>query len=329
MATHRKPINNSTTTPRFDRWTVLRKWGTLAGFVVLLLAFTIMRPDVFPSWRNLSNVVEQIATLAIVSSGVTIVMVLGDFDLSVGAIASLCGVVAADLMRQDLGIASGIFIALAIGIAAGSINGLLVAYGGLSAFVATLATMTAYGGLALLYTNGATIFSGIPDKFLVLGQGTLGPIPISVILMVFIVFLSWLLLEQTTLGRRLYAIGGNSEASFLSGINVRRLRVIAFTLSGVGAAIAGILLTSRLASAHPQAGTPLMLNAAAAVFLGMTIFREGEPHVLGTLFGVLIMGILGNGLNILGVNSYIQAVLTGIIIVLAVLMSGLAKQKRG
>jgi ribose transport system permease protein len=147
--------------------------------------------------------------------------------------------------------------------------------------------------------------------------------------MEFIVFLSWLLLEQTTLGRRLYAIGGNSEASFLSGINVRRLRVIAFTLSGVGAAIAGILLTSRLASAHPQAGTPLMLNAAAAVFLGMTIFREGEPHVLGTLFGVLIMGILGNGLNILGVNSYIQAVLTGIIIVLAVLMSGLAKQKRG
>ena len=313
---------------QLDRWHFLRKWGTLIGFILLFITFTALRPDVFPSWRNLRNVVEQLATLAIVSSGVTIVMVLGDFDLSVGAIASLCGVVVADLMQKELGIVPSIAIALSVGAIAGATNGYLVAHGGLSAFVATLATMTAFGGMALFYTDGATIFSGLPEGFFVLGQGSVGPIPISIILMSVVALFCWLLLEQTTFGRRLYAIGGNPEAAYLAGIGVQRLRVAAFTLSGVGAAIAGIVLTSRLASAHPQAGNPFMLNAAAAVFLGMTSFREGEPHLLGTLFGVLIMGILGNGLNILGINSYIQSILTGTIIVLAVLMSGLAKQKR-
>ena len=140
------------------------------------------------------------------------------------------------------------------------------------------------------------------------------------------IFLIWVLLEQTTYGRRLYAIGGNSEASYLSGINVRLSRLLAFAFSGLGAALGGIVLTSRLFSAHPQAGNPFMLNAAAAVFLGMTVFREGEAHILGTILGVLIMGVLGNGLNILGVNTYVQSILTGIIIILAVLMSSLAKK---
>lgn len=323
----RPTLTSESSNPKVVSWALLGKWGTLIGFVFLLIVFTAVRPDVFLSWRNIRNVIEQIATLAIVSSGVTIVMVLGDFDLSVGAIASLAGVVVADLMQKELGIAPSITISLGVGLVAGAINGLLVAYGGLSAFVATLATMTAFGGVSLLYTDGGTIFSGLPEEFFVLGQGSLGPVPVSILLMIVIVLLSLVLLEQTTLGRRLYAIGGNSEASYLAGIRVQRLRVIAFTLSGLGAAIAGIVLTSRLASAHPQAGNPFMLNAAAAVFLGMTSFREGEPHILGTLFGVLIIGIMGNGLNILGVNSYIQAILTGVIIVLAVLMSGLAKQK--
>ena len=316
-------------TPRLDVWGLLRKWGTLAGFVILLVVFSALRPDVFPTWRNIRNVVEQVATLSIVSAGVTVVMVLGDFDLSVGTIASLCGVIVADMMTKGMGIGSSILIALLAGIVAGTINGVCVAYGGLSAFVATLATMTAFGGAALLYTNGATIFSGIPEPFLFLGQGSIGPVPVPVVIMVVVVFATWVLLEQITLGRRLYAIGGNAEAAYLSGINVRRLRLIAFMLSGLGAALGGVVLTSRLASAHPQAGNPFMLNAAAAVFLGMTSFREGESHVLGTFFGVLIMGVMGNGLNILGVNTYVQSILTGAIIVLAVLMSGLAQQKRG
>jgi ribose transport system permease protein len=312
----------------FEIGPVARKWGTLIGFLVLVLVFSALRPAIFPSARNLSNIIEQIATLAIVASTVTMVMVTGDFDLSVGTLASLAGVVAADLMaNRGLGVAPAVVIALLVGALGGLINGVLVAYGGLSAFVATLATMTAYGGIALFYTDGATIFANIPESFRSLGQGALGPIPAPVIIMLLIVFLAWLLMEQTVFGRYLYAIGGNPEASFLAGINVRRLRLLSYVLSGLGAALAGIILTSRLFSAHPQAGNPFMLNAAAAVFLGATAFREGEPHVFGTLLGVLIMGVLGNGMNILGVNSYIQAILTGVIIVLAVLLSGLSRRR--
>jgi ribose transport system permease protein len=187
--------------------------------------------------------------------------------------------------------------------------------------------MTAYGGAALLYTDGATIFSGIPESFRWIGQGSLGVIPTPVIIMLVVVVIAWVLMEQTVFGRRLYAIGGNPEASYLVGINVRKLRLFSYVLSGLGASLAGVILTSRLFSAHPQAGNPFMLNAAAAVFLGATAFREGEPHVIGTLLGVLIMGVLSNGMNILGINPYIQAILTGVIIVLAVLLSGLSRRR--
>ncbi len=188
--------------------------------------------------------------------------------------------------------------------------------------------MTAYGGLALLVTDGATIFSGIPDGFKVIGQGTIGALPIPILILFVVAGLAWLVLEHTPFGRNLYAIGGNARAANASGVNVARTRFLAFILSGLGAALAAIVLTSRLASAHPTAGNPFMLNAAAAVFLGMTSFRNGEPHVPGTLLGVLIMGVLGNGLNIIGVNSYTQSVLTGALILVAVMLSGLSRRRR-
>ena len=314
-------------TKKYSRGTFFKKWGTVFGFVILFGLFTVMRPDVFPRWTNLRNIIEQIATLSIVSAGVTIVMITGDFDLSVGSLASLTGVVTALLMKNGVGVFPGILAGLGLGLVGGWINGVLVAYGGLTAFVATLATMTAYGGTALLVAGGATIF-GLPKSFRWLGQGTYGPIPIPVFFMALVVCLVWVVLEQTTYGRRVYAVGGNIEASYMSGINTKQIRLGAFCLSGLTAAFGGIVLTSRLFSAHPQAGNPFMLNAAAAVFLGMTVFREGEAHIFGTIFGVLIMGVMGNGLNILGVNTYVQSILTGIIIVLAVLMSSLSK-KRG
>ncbi len=303
---------------------ILKKWGTIIGFVVLFLVFSVLRPDAFPEWKNLRNILEQVATLAIVSAGVTIVMVTGDFDLSVGSLASLVGIVTGILMKHGVDVFVSIAVGLVLGGLCGLLNGVLVAYGGLSAFVATLATMTAYGGLSLLVSDGVTIF-GLPASFQWLGQGTCGPVPVPVFFMVLVAFLAWVLLEQTTFGRRLYAIGGNQEAAHLSGINEKVLRLVGFCLSGVTAAFGGIILSSRLFSAHPQAGNPFMLNAAAAVFLGMTVYREGEAHILGTLLGVLIMGVLGNGLNILGVNSYVQSILTGVIIVLAVLSSSIVK----
>ncbi|RKX79421.1 MAG: ABC transporter permease [Spirochaetes bacterium] len=309
----------------FSSITFFKRWGTILGFMLLFLFFSIMRPDVFPGWKNLRNVVEQIATLAIVSAGVTCVMVTGDFDLSVGSLASLVGIVTALLMKGGNGVFISILLGLAMGTSCGLLNGILVAYGGISAFVATLATMTAFGGLSLLVSNGVTIFD-LPESFQWIGQSSLGPIPTPVFLMIFVIFSVWVTLEQITYGRRLYAIGGNPEAAFLSGINTRLCRFAAFGISGFTAAAGGIVLTSRLFSAHPQAGNPFMLNAAAAVFLGMTVYREGEAHISGTLLGVLIMGVLGNGLNIMGVNTYVQSILTGVIIVLAVLMSSLSKK---
>jgi len=305
----------------------LRTYGTLAGFALMVAFFAWQRPATFLTINNVRNITEQVAILAMVAMTMTVVMVVGDFDLSVGALASLSGVVVADMLIQGMGLWPSLGIALGVGMLAGALNGLLVAYAGLSAFVATLATMTAYRGLSLWYTDGATFFSGIDEAFRPLGQGSTGRVPNSVWMMLAVMIVVWFILEQTTLGRRFYAIGGNAEASFLAGIPVRRLRFVAFVCSGFGAALAGIVLTSRLFSAHPTAGEPLMLNSIAAVFLGMTMFREGEAHVPGTLFGVLILGVLSNGLNILQVNSYIQNVLTGLIIVLAVLVSGLARRR--
>lgn len=303
----------------------LKTWGTLIGFLLLLLFFSIMRPDAFPRLTNLRNVIEQVATLAIASAGVGMVMVTGDFDLSVGAVASLCGVVAAKLMVAGLGVGPAILLALLLGAAIGAINGVLIAYAGVSPFIGTLAAMTSYTGLALFVTSGTTVF-GMPEAFRWFGQGSVGPIPSSVLIMALVIVITWIILDYTAFGQRLYAIGGNREAAFLAGINTKRERFLAYVYSGVTASISGIVLTSRLFSAHPQAGAPFMLNAAAAVFLGMTAFREGQANVFGTFLGVLIMGVLGNGLNIIGINTYIQSVLTGAILVLAVLLSGLAQR---
>jgi ribose transport system permease protein len=202
---------------------------------------------------------------------------------------------------------------------------LIIAYAGVSPFVGTLAAMTSYTGLALFVTSGTTVF-GLEESFRWFGQGSVGPIPASVLIMLGVILLAWIVLDYTTFGQRLYAIGGNREAAYLSGINTKRARFFAYVISGVTAAISGIVLTSRLFSAHPQAAAPYMLNAAAAVFLGMTAFREGQANVFGTFLGVLIMGVLSNGLNIVGVNTYIQSVLTGVILILAVLLSGLAQR---
>lgn len=303
----------------------LKSWGTLIGFFLLLGFFSIMRPGAFPTLGNLRNVIEQVATLAIASAGVGMVMVTGDFDLSVGAVASLCGVVAAKLMVAGVAVGPAIILALLLGAVIGSVNGGIIAYAGVSPFIGTLAAMTSYTGLALFVTRGTTVF-GMPETFRWFGQGSVGPIPTSVIIMVLVILVTWLILDYTTFGQRLYAIGGNREAAFLAGINTRRARFLAYVYSGVTASVSGIVLTSRLFSAHPQAGAPFMLNAAAAVFLGMTAFREGQANAFGTLLGVLIMGVLGNGLNIIGINTYIQSVLTGAILVLAVLLSGLAQR---
>ncbi|GAB2817672.1 ABC transporter permease [Alpinimonas psychrophila] len=301
--------------------------GTLIGLVGLIALFAVLRPKIFLTPLNFTNILEQIAILAMVAAVQTIVMVVGDFDLSVGSLASLVGVITAQLLVGGMDPVLAIFLALCSGIIAGAINGFLVAYLGLSAFISTLATMTSFTGLALLLSNGTTVF-GLPDAFIWLGQGRVGPVPMPVIIAVILVILVWFVLSKTVLGRSWYAVGGNSEAARLSGVNTNLVRFSAFLASGFGAALAGIVLTARLASGHPSAADPLMLSSIAAVFLGITLSRTGQPTIGGTIVGLGIVGVLNNGLNILQVNSYVQQVLTGVIIILAVSLSLFSKKRR-
>lgn len=300
--------------------------GTLLGLALLIVLFSVLRPTVFLTPVNFTNILEQISILAMIACVQTVVMVVGDFDLSVGSLASLVGVVTAQLMLSGMPPALAVTIGLIAGVAAGAINGLLVAYLGLSAFISTLATMTAFAGLALLLADGTTVY-GLPEGFIWLGQGRVGGIPVPIIVAMLLALVLWFVLSKTVIGRSWYAIGGNAEAARLSGVNTRFVRFSAFLVSGFGAGLAGIVLIARLASAHPSAADSFMLSSIAAVFLGMTLSRAGHPTVGGTAVGLGIVGVLSNGLNIMHVNSYVQQILTGVIIVLSVSLSRLSRKR--
>ena len=308
------------------RWTpYLRRFGTLIGFAGIVVFFWLNIPDTFLTARNWLNISQQISMLAVVAFTMTIVMVMGDFDLSVGSMASLAGVVAAVLFAAGQPIYLGLAAGLLAGLLGGLLNGVLVSLVGILPFVATLGTLTMFSGLALLVSDGKTLFGrDIPAAFggfarggIVVGSDGGRPLllPNLTLVALGVLLVVWLLLEHTTFGRRLYAIGGNAEAAHLAGVRVRRLRLIAFVLTGLGAALAGLMFASRVASANPTQGAGLMLDAIAAVFLGMTLSVEGEPHVLGTLLGVLLLGVLDNGLTQMSVDSYVREILVGSIIV--------------
>lgn len=316
----------------------LRQFGTLFGFAAILVFFSVQLPDSFFTARNLINISQQLSMLAVVAAAMTIVMVMNDFDLSVGSMASLSGIVAAVLFAMGYPVWVGLLAALFVGLLGGLFNGFLVSVVGILPFVATLGTLTVYSGIAFLISGGKTIFGrDIPTGFSGFARGgiPLEPLglegiklPFLTITAVVVIILCWFVLEHTTFGRRLYAIGGNKEAAHLAGIRVKRLRLLAFGLTGLGAAAAGLMYAARVASANPTQGSGLMLDAIAAVFLGMTMSRHGEPHVLYTLMGVLMLGILDNGLTQLQVDSYIREILVGLIVITAVAISSWSKRSR-
>ncbi|WP_306261274.1 ABC transporter permease [Pararhizobium sp. IMCC21322] len=316
----------------------LKLYGTLIGFVSILVFFAVQLPDTFLTARNLLNITQQVSMLAVVACSMTLVMVMRDFDLSVGSMASLAGIVAALLFSMGYPIWVGIAAALLVGVLGGVFNGILVSFFGILPFVATLGTLTMFSGMAFFTSGGKTIFGrDIPTEFsgfarsgIELDQiGLIGlKLPYLSLVALLVLVVVWFILEQTIFGRRLYAIGGNQEAARLAGLKVRTLRLCAFAMTGFGAAIAGLMYASRVASANPTQGSGLMLDAIAAVFLGMTMSEEGEPRVLYSLIGVLILGILDNGLTQMSVDSYIREILVGAIIVTAVAFSSISKQSR-
>ncbi len=314
--------NDTVAVPRRSVCQTLLASGTVLALVALIVFFFAMRPDVFLSFTNVRNILYQVAILAIIAGAQTIVMVVGDFDLSVAATAALAGAVSASMMLSGTPVTLAILVGLLVGLVIGLANGALVAYLNLSAFVATLATLTSVTGLAFIVTAGTTLFN-LPPEFNNLGQGRILQIPLPVFIAIALTVILWAVLKYTTLGRRWYATGGNAEVSRLSGVNVRRARLLAFTVAGLISAFGGILLAARLGSASAVQGSDNLLFSVAAVFLGMTVVRSGAANIPGTMVGVAIIGVMSNGLNILGVNSYVQQVVTGLIIIAAVTLSGL------
>jgi ribose transport system permease protein len=303
-----------------------RQFGTFAVFVVLCAVISVLTPH-FLTVPNLVNVAQQTVINAIIAVGLTFVIISGGIDLSVGSILAFAGVVMAHTLRLGWPLPLAIAAGLAVGAACGTINGLLISFGRLPPFIATLGMMSVARGGALLATDGRPV-SGFDESFRWLATGQVVGIPIPVLVMALVYAAAHFILQRTRFGRYTYAIGGNEEASVLSGVPVRLYKIGIYALGGALAALSSVLLTARLNSAQPIAGLSYELDAIAATVIGGTSLLGGQGSVLGTLIGALIMGVLRNGLNLLGVSSFIQQVVIGIVIIAAVLLDTFFKQSK-
>jgi ribose transport system permease protein len=299
---------------------LLRVYGTLIAAACIFLVFSMLSPDSFATWDNVVNISRQISFLVMIALGATLVMAVGEFDLSIGAMASLGGVMAAKLAVAGQPMWLCILIPLAISLVIGYINGWIVTKFNVLSFITTLGMGTILGGITFWLTDGATIFENIPDSFRYLGQKDWLTIPILSILMLILTVIFWYVMSYTPFGRKLYAIGGNESAARNAGVAVARNKNVAFALCAVLATITGILMASRLGSAQPTGGDGLFLPAYAAAFLGMTSFKEGVPNIWGTFVGAAIIGMLANGLTMLEVPTFLQDVVTGCIVIAAVVL---------
>ena len=298
----------------------IRKMGPFIALVVTFIVIAALN-DSFVDPNNLKNLLRQVSINALISFGMTFVILTGGIDLSVGSLLALSSALMGSLIVSGMNPMLAILAACFIGMGLGAVNGLVIAYGKVAPFIATLATMTIYRGLTLVYTNGNPI-SGLSDDtmFHDFGQGFFMGLPVPAIIMLLAFAVSWFILRKTPLGRKIYAVGGNEKVSFIAGIKIERVKIFVYAITGFFCALAGAVLTSRLNSAQPTAGTGYELAAIAAVVLGGTSLSGGKGNITGTLVGVLIIGTLNNGLNILDVSSFYQQVVKGIVILLAVLM---------
>ena len=298
----------------------IRHYGTLTALILIMVAFSIVSPDAFGSIGNLVNITQQMTLLAIVAIGATIVMAVGEFDLSTASIVSFGGIFVVFLFKLGVPAPLACLIVLAVAAIFGAVSGFVVARFEVLSFIATLAVGTIIGGITFWLCEGATLLGDIPMAFRDIGRGHSLGLPTLTWWLVGIAVCAWLILDKIEIGRRLYAIGGNHEAARLAGVRIVPNTMFAFVVSAVLSALVGILLTARIGSASPTGGGGYLLSAYAAVFLGMTAFREGEANVLGTLVGAAIIAVVSNGLTILGVSTFLQDIITGLIILAAVLV---------
>ena len=296
----------------------LLKYKSILALIILCIIVSIISPT-FLQVSNLRNLLTQVSVNAVISLGMTFVILTGGIDLSVGSIVAIAGAVSAVTIKNTGSISLGILAALLTGIAVGFINGIIVSKGRIQAFIATLATQTVFRGVTYVFTGGNPI-SGLGDSFIKLTNSRILGVPVPVIITIIVFAICAYVLTQTRYGRYVYAVGGNEDSSRLSGINVNGVKNWVYIISGTTAAIAGIIVTSRIGSAAPTAGSGYELDAIAAIVIGGTNLVGGEGTILGTIIGVLIIGVLNNGLNLMDVSAFYQTIVKGLVILLAVLI---------
>jgi len=295
-----------------------QRFGLLVSFLLLCAVLTILS-DRFLTVSNIVNVLRQSTINGIIAIGMTYVILTAGIDLSVGAVLALCTVVTADLLQQGVAVGLAVSGGLGLGVVLGLINGLITTKANVPPFVTTLGMMTVARGLALTYTQGRPI-TGLPDAFRFMGTGSLGPVPMPIVIAAVAFLVGYILLTRTEVGKYILALGNNPVAARYAGVAVDRYTAFVYAVSGMLSALAGMILVARLNSAQPTAGLAYEFDAIAAVVVGGTSFAGGEGGLGGTLLGVLVIAVLNNGLNLLDVSSFYQPVVTGIVIALALLL---------
>ncbi len=304
------------------------KYGTLIGLFIMILVFSILKPNSFATFNNFLNIFNQGSLSAIIACGLTAVVIVGEFDMSIGYVASFAGVLVTGLMvNQKLPIGVAITVVLIACLFIGFVNGLIITKAKVSSVITTIGIGGIVVGLNYAYSSGAPIATGVPEQFLNLTLFKLfGLIPADIIYMVVLLVILWVVLNRTELGQRIQAVGGNQNAARLSGIYVDMVKTISFMISAFFAGITGILLASLIGSGTTGAADTYMINAFAAVFLGSATLKDGEFHILGTFIGVFIIQIGFNGLAIFGAPTFFQYIFQGVILVGAVALSTVASK---
>ena len=294
--------------------------GTIVALIILIVFVSVLNPA-FLQVNNLLNLMRQLIINGFIALGMTFVILTGGIDLSVGSTLALTSAIFAGLLQGGMPTILAILISLGLGLIFGLLNGILITKGKLAPFIVTLATMTIFRGLTLVYMDGRPIAGPKDDfAFQFLGKGQFFGIPFQVILFIITYLILWILLTKTSYGRKIYAVGGNEKASFISGIKIDKIKILVYVISALMAVLSGLVLTSRLNSAQPTAGSAYEMDAIAAVVLGGTSMTGGSGSLTGTLIGILILGVLNNGLNLLGVSSFYQQIVKGVVILIAVLI---------
>ncbi len=305
---------------------LLKRYGMVLILLLMVVGFTFVKP-VFIRSANIINIFRQVAVIGTIAFGVTLIIITGGIDLSSGSVVALVGVITASFAAPGQNVFIAVLIGLLVGAACGLFNGTVLAITGIPPFIVTLGMMTAARGAALLYSGGRPI-SNLSESFLTIGSGTIGPIPVPVIIFLGMGLITHILLRKSRFGKTIYAIGGNEQAAKVCGINVKRSLVIVYGYAGLMAAVGGIILTARVSSGNPTAGLSYELDAIASAVIGGTSLTGGVGYISGTIIGALIIGVLNNGLTLVGVSPDWQQIIKAIIIVGAVVLDSY-RQKSG